>query len=344
MTPDAFSRALNGQRAFSAIELARVADAVGADVHWLITGEPDPFRLVVAARHEYDAVTGSRNVPGFAHDEPVLADIGLAYQQAFGGLSLDPDAEVARGLPQTLAQVRTALGGDFVRPFVQRLENELDIDVVRVSELSTSYCFTTAGRHVIAVAATGNWFRENYSLAHELGHLVLGHVGAARSDHEREVNAFAAELLMPEAQLRAMDWVTVPAETLAERIWESGVSTDALSRRLRALGIACSREVGELLAQPTQRLLRHHGTQPLREDDSGLFFVVKDEITVRMEDAATRRFPKSLEEAHLDKIASGELGTGTLAWMLGIAPEQLEVETPDDLKVDLEDLAGALGL
>lgn len=46
MTPDAFSRAVNDRRAFSSIELARLADRLNADVHWLITGQPDPHRLV----------------------------------------------------------------------------------------------------------------------------------------------------------------------------------------------------------------------------------------------------------------------------------------------------------
>ena len=38
MTADAFSRALNGKRQFSSIELARLADRIDADLHWLITG------------------------------------------------------------------------------------------------------------------------------------------------------------------------------------------------------------------------------------------------------------------------------------------------------------------
>jgi transcriptional regulator with XRE-family HTH domain len=50
MTPDAFSRALNSKRRFASIELARFAEETGADLHWLITGQPDPKRLSVAAR------------------------------------------------------------------------------------------------------------------------------------------------------------------------------------------------------------------------------------------------------------------------------------------------------
>jgi hypothetical protein len=79
------SRALRGQRAFSSIELARVSDLLDADIHWLITGEPDPHRLVIAARHDYDFESGRRDVPGQAVDEELLDGVGLAYRQAYKG-------------------------------------------------------------------------------------------------------------------------------------------------------------------------------------------------------------------------------------------------------------------
>ena len=41
MTEDAFSRALRGQRGFSALELARLAEVLDQDIHLLITGVPD---------------------------------------------------------------------------------------------------------------------------------------------------------------------------------------------------------------------------------------------------------------------------------------------------------------
>src|SRR3984957_16654855 len=83
MTPDAFSRALSGKRQFSAIELARLADRIGADLHWLITGRLDPHRISVAARHDFDHETGQRSIPGRDGDERTLTDIALAYRQAY---------------------------------------------------------------------------------------------------------------------------------------------------------------------------------------------------------------------------------------------------------------------
>ncbi|WP_250290512.1 ImmA/IrrE family metallo-endopeptidase [Frankia sp. CiP1_Cm_nod1] len=333
MTPDAFSRAVNGKRAFSSIELARLADLLDADIHWLITGQPDPNRLVVAARHRYDHETGHRDVPGRDADDRVLRDIALAYRQA----SLRRQHVPA--LPGTPEGIRAALGADFVRPFAERLESRLGIDVVRVADLSTAYSFTLGGHRVIALPAAGNWFRENWSMAHELGHLTQGHHDQDLSRTEWDqceaaANAFAADLLLPRGSLAAIDWNRLDAAGLADLVWRWGVSTDALARRLNALNGQLPPVVGEWAEQPTQRLLRRHWVA-----ESGI-----DEITLRMDAAAQRRFPLTLQEAHLAGIESGALGKNTLAWMLGIDPDTLDVDVPSVPETDVGDLARALGL
>ncbi|ONH33324.1 helix-turn-helix domain-containing protein [Pseudofrankia asymbiotica] len=333
MTPDAFSRALNGKRAFSSIELARLADELDADIHWLITGEPDPHRLVVAARHRFDHETGRRDVPDREADDQVLRDVALTYSQ--GGL---PGKPVCR-LPATADRIRAALGEDFVRPFADRLEARFGVDVVRVAELSTAYSFTLGGHRVIVLPATGNWFWENWSIAHELGHLALAHHDQGlpeveRDRHEAAANAFAADLLLPRALLAPVDWDSLDAAGLAEILWQWGVSIDALARRLNALNGQLPPIVREWAGQPTQRLLRRHWAV-----DASF-----DEITLRMDAAARRRFPLPLQEAHLAGIESGTLGKGTLAWMLGIDPDALEVDVPAVPEVDVDDLSAALGL
>ncbi|MGA8117144.1 MAG: ImmA/IrrE family metallo-endopeptidase [Actinocatenispora sp.] len=337
MTPDAFSRALAGKRAFSSIELARLADLIGTDIHWLITGEPDPHRLVIAARHDYDFDSRSRDVPGRQNDEALLRDVGLAYRQAYQGGAVAPS-----DLPGSAAEVRRTMGPGFVRQFADRLETRMGVDVVRLPALSTSYCFSVAGRRVIVVAATGNWFRENWSIAHELGHFVERHLDSHLSPveldaHEAAANAFAAELLLPAAQMRERNWEALDAEGLARLVWESGVSADALARRLSSLGIEPTDLIARWAQQPTQRLLRRHWRDAQAEHG--------DAITQRMDDAATRRFPLSLQRSHLTMIARGDLGKGTLAWMLGIVPDDLEVDAataPEDVDPDV--LASALGL
>lgn len=337
MTPDAFSRALAGIRGFSSLELARIADLLEADIYALITGEPDPHRLVVAARHDFDLASGRREVPGRDADEGALRDVELAYRQAYQSAPL-----ASSTLPSTAARVVKMLGDDFVRQFADRLEFRMGVDVVRLPGLTTSYCLSVAGRKVIVLAATGNWFRENWSIAHELGHLVLGHLDHPlpcdeTSEHEQAANGFAAETLLPAEQLRAQDWSEIDTAELARRVWDSGVSTDALARRLSSLGVPTSELVSMWACQPTQRLLRRHWTAWGAEGG--------DAITQRMDSAATRRFPVGIQDAHLAMIASGDLGTTTLCWMLGIPTEELEVDTPAQNEgVDSHVLALALGL
>jgi Zn-dependent peptidase ImmA (M78 family) len=331
MTADAFSRALNGKRSFSAIELTELANLLGADIHWLITGAPDPKRALFAARHAYDFATGNRDVPGRAGDEAILRDIELAYRQA---KSLSPTPQ----LPGSAAAIREVLGPDFVRPLAERVEEHLIVDVVRVAGLSTAYCFTIADRSVIVVPAVGNWFRENWDIAHELGHLAAGHLtnAGATAEQEAVANAFAAELLLPATALRKVNWNDVAEADLAQLVWDLGVSTDALARRLRTLGLITPL-IERWSQQPTQRLLRYHWEDPDTPDG--------DAITARMDAAAARRFPIALERAHLARIAAGELPKDTLAWMLGVPPDTLEVDAPPEPPAGgVDDLAAALGL
>ncbi|GAA1841857.1 helix-turn-helix domain-containing protein [Asanoa iriomotensis] len=334
MTPDAFSRALNGQRGFSAIELAKVAERLKADVHYLITGEPDPLRLRMVARHDFDQLTGRREVRGADLDKEILEDVALAYRQA--ATAQLPDSAI----PSSVGDACAALGPNFVRPFVDRLASRLDIDVVRLSELSTSYSFTLSGRGVILVPADGNWFRQNWCLAHELGHLVLGHTDPegttdSRDAHEAAANAFAAELLLPAQAMKSANWNDLTTADLASRVWDAGVSTEALATRLRSLAISASRLVDEWKNQPTQRLLRSHWAEGPPDDP----------ITRRMDDAATRQFPLALQKAHLALIAQGVLPKATLAWMLAVAESTLEVDEPTRPEpMSADALANALGL
>lgn len=334
MTPDAFSRALRDKRQFSSLELARLAERLDADLHWMITGAPDPNRLTVAARHNFDHETGERDIPGREGDEATIQNIALAYRQAYR------QPEIPNPLPDHPDKARDLLGDAFVRPFAERLEQRLGVDVVRVPDLSTAYSFTVGGRRVIAIPATGNWFRENWSMAHELGHLAMGHhdeglAADVSEKHEVSANSFAADLLLPEDVLGKFDWDQIGDPELADAVWWLGVSTDALARRLNSLNGYVPQRVSFWAGHPTQRLLR----RCLMLDSAG-----DDVITQRMDEAAQRRFPLALQEAHVAGIASGSLGKGTLAWMLGIDADALEVDAPEVPEVEADALADALGL
>lgn len=54
LTDEELSTSLRGRRAFSSVELVQLAEVLDVDAHWLITGRPDPYRLLVTARHDVD--------------------------------------------------------------------------------------------------------------------------------------------------------------------------------------------------------------------------------------------------------------------------------------------------
>jgi Zn-dependent peptidase ImmA (M78 family)/transcriptional regulator with XRE-family HTH domain len=99
---------------------------------------------------------------------------------------------------------------------------------------------TWAGRDaaipVIAVAATAAGDRRRFSVAHELGHLVLHRIPqGSLHDVERQADAFAAEFLLPAAAMHEAFVPPVTLTTLADLKGHWGVSLQALIRRARTL-------------------------------------------------------------------------------------------------------------
>ena len=101
-------------------------------------------------------------------------------------------------------------------------------------------------------------------------------------------------------------------------MWETGISTGALRSRLDTLRLEPSERVGAALELKTQTLLRKHW----RATRAG------NPITECTTAATARPFPAWLRAAHLDEIAAGRIGKGTLAWMLELDPELLQVDEP----------------
>jgi Zn-dependent peptidase ImmA (M78 family) len=98
--------------------------------------------------------------------------------------------------------------------------------------------FRRNGRYVLLANSKLAQGRFRFSIAHELGHFLLNHkpspIGGKRNPFlERQADAFAAELLLPEGLLRA-DCAAHTADQLAKRY---KVSKQALSIQLNTLGL-----------------------------------------------------------------------------------------------------------
>ena len=126
---------------------------------------------------------------------------------------------------------------------------KLGIEVIRgmADSIDAMLIHVPPGRPVIAVNSNRPLCRRRFSVAHELGHYVLGHNSLVFSEsggggmikrdprQERAANAFAAEFLMPK-KLLAREAHKYSLRALARRYL---VSMQAMEIRLKELGLVC---------------------------------------------------------------------------------------------------------
>jgi Zn-dependent peptidase ImmA (M78 family)/transcriptional regulator with XRE-family HTH domain len=344
MKPDALSRALSGERGLSIDELFAIAGHFRVSVHELATGQRDPHEVAVAARHGFDNDTKAYSNPAWDSSKPVLEDIALAYRQAADSARTSAPKNIGQLPASTLRKTLVAANGpDFVRTFADAIERSFDIDVVRVGGLTNSYSMRIGERVVVVTSDTSNWFYQNWSLAHELGHIASGTMRALDDDHrpvgrhEAGANKFAADLLLPRELVASVDWRGADRDVVGRFLWSTGVSTKSLANRLTSLGVPVSADVERALAEKTQRVV----------SQSTIFSGVSSAelVASRSQDSAARRFPPHLIAAHRGLVERGVLHAKTLAWMLGNDEIDIERETTDKVfDVSDEELQTFLGL
>lgn len=322
MTPDALSRALNGQRGLSPVEVATIAQVLDADTHWLITGAADPFAVAIAARHSWDPNRRVRVNDGYQDDQPFLDRIAALYR---GSFPQGPPASL--DLPTQPSELRDLLGTSFARNFADLVEKKLGVDVIRIRKLTTDYSLRIGGRGVIVLASQASWFRSNWSLAHELAHLALGHHTTHESTRraqrdERAADVFAGALLLPIEQLAKLSDISDEA-AIAQEVWTLGVSTAAIRNQLTKAKIQPSAAVEHALQKSTPRLVRDHAAT--------IDIEAGDEAVVQREQAASaRRFPLKLLAALQAQTALGAVSPELLAWALDVPVDDIDFPEVDD--------------
>lgn len=94
--------------------------------------------------------------------------------------------------------------------------------------------------------------RERFTLAHELGHLVMHDLPVAPDDAEAQADAFASEFLMPAAEIRThLTHIDMAKAAQLKRHWK--VAMSALIRRARDLGKIDERRYKSLNVQISQK-------------------------------------------------------------------------------------------
>ncbi|ADI02550.1 MAG TPA: ImmA/IrrE family metallo-endopeptidase [Syntrophothermus lipocalidus] len=165
-------------------------------------------------------------------------------------LDVDP-AEAAR-------LTRSALGLSPDRPIPRLIYTLENAGVVIISlpvysnSIDAFSCWVGTGTVRPVIALTEGWpgDRQRFSLAHELGHLVLhGSYHGTGIDVEQEANDFAAEFLVPEQAIREELTTPVRLKDLLEVKKRWGVSVQFLVLRAYRLGLITQRQYKYLYQQ-----------------------------------------------------------------------------------------------
>lgn len=132
-------------------------------------------------------------------------------------------------------------------PIDQLLEKYSSVHIFN-GDIDDGFCFQKAGKQHICINATLSVAAANYTRAHELGHVLLGHLSMdlsaitpQQAQHlKREADFFADNAMMPEYLVREAcmgDWVTDSIVESMARLFS--VPVCAMRNRLRDLNIQC---------------------------------------------------------------------------------------------------------
>lgn len=133
-------------------------------------------------------------------------------------------------------------------------------------KLSDGFTYCNGGKaYIFYDDATCSLGRQRFTVAHELGHIILGHVGAGEhtvanrdpspndNPHEIQANQFAARILAPACVLHAMG--VTKAEDISQ-ICEISL----LAAEFRASRLVVLEQRGMYLTHPLERQVLHQFT------------------------------------------------------------------------------------
>lgn len=320
------SKSFAGVRRFSSLDLARMAEVGGVSVDWLLTGvEPE---LGLAARVSRDS-----GVDRAASEARRLADARanlafLGYPQPWrpikltssGGYEIRGAAVADEALRRMADHGMTLVGADLP----EIVESVFGADVA-VKDLGSGFdglSVITQDAKLILVSRSSVPWRQRFTIAHELGHLLAGddqglHVDVdifdrdhGRLDTERGANAFATSFLMPEPVLRrAVGDHGLTPELFAGLSAQLRVSPSALAFRLHRLRLI------DAYASKTFREYTAHRVASM----SGKIA----ELAADIAQAQRERPPGVLIHDAFAAYAAGDTSIIPYADLLGVDPEEL---------------------
>ncbi len=224
----------------------KIADALGVPSAFLTK---TPISLPEGSLGLFRSLSSKVHAPDY-HSARRKAEFGVeaVYRLAEGvklpECRIETLADATAGEVGPLARAMLRLAPDVPIPNLTRALERAGVIVLALSDLHdevlgfSAWAGEPVGRPMIAVSSRLSAFRLRWTLAHELGHLILGHqvFGRPTRDTEGEANAFASEFLLPEEVMHDVFSSPIDLQRLAEIKGTWGVSMMAILLRAKGLG------------------------------------------------------------------------------------------------------------
>lgn len=193
---------------------------------------------------------------------PRFLDLDEGYLE-----SIDPLNLHASDIEDIAAEIRDkwGLGTGAIRPLITILENHGiicsranlpdNVDSINISFRSSEGAPETS---LILFKSSQNYFRQRFSLAHELGHIVLHHCVTKEElekntkEFEMQANRFASSFLMPAQKfIESTRKTTLDGATEIKMVW--GTSAQAILRRFLDTGLITESKFSYLQREVSRR-------------------------------------------------------------------------------------------
>jgi Zn-dependent peptidase ImmA (M78 family)/DNA-binding Xre family transcriptional regulator len=355
MDPTAWSKIENGRRAVKTSELGRIADALNVSPLSLLEEDPLLSNLpAVANRVGADVSGGSayEHLQGLAELHAVLSDAGLHTSPDLASVPvlshlewIKAAGEMADFASQELERYAT-VGDERLEALANGIEQRFKVDVVieeYPSDPLSGAAFTGHDFPLLFVNGAFQTPRALFTLAHELGHLLLGRVDsdialdrelAASNDTERMANAFAAMFLMSEGIIRkTLDHYGRTTATIVNLAHRFGVSCETVVYRLYNLQLVGAEGREVLMRFNWTQLLANLAADPTPAHLSGAQL---GQLLNRTARQPARRRPALLANRAQDGYQKGFISARRLADLLGEDPRQLRQRLEDSEKFQVE--------
>ena len=257
LTQPRLSRAESDKARLDASSLAAIAASTGVTVEWFERGALPGLSELSPHFRARSRTTETTKASGLAWAEVVNEAYTTLLSQA-REIPVQLSATSTADPRQAAWSTRHELGFSPLAPlpYLVLAAERVGVRILGLpwrSETVDAFCAWANGVPTVAVAAGVPGDRLRWSVAHELGHLVLHRDGRQGKDVEREADTFAAELLTPidAMRLELPRHPTLGGLAMLKTRW--GVSVKSLVRRARELGYVDEERATGLFRQISAR-------------------------------------------------------------------------------------------